>query len=76
MVFSESVGRRDSNETELLAIRRALTLWAPMRRVNLIIKGDLTNAIKLARGLKRPPWKMATVVREIRALCLGLEVSF
>lgn len=36
----------------------------------------MINAIKWVRGLKRPPWKMITTVREIRALASGLEVSF
>lgn len=35
-----------------------------------------SNAIKWARGVKRPPWRLITLVREIRDMTAGLEVSF
>lgn len=34
------------------------------------------NAIKWSRGLKWPPWRLITVVREIKALWSGKEISF
>lgn len=64
LVFSKPVGRRDSNEADLLVIRRALTLWVPMRYGNLIIEGDSSNAIQWAKGLKQPQWKLTIVIRE------------
>lgn len=36
----------------------------------------LGNAIKWAKGLKWSPWKLITIVREIRALFLGHKISF
>lgn len=68
---------KDCNETELLGIRRALTLWTSFGQGKLNIEEDSTNAIKWAKELKRPPWKLILVIiREIRALCFSLEVPF
>lgn len=47
-----------------------------MRRGKLIIEGDSVNAIKWAKELKQPPWKLTTIVREMKAMCSGHEVSF
>lgn len=45
LVFSESKGTIDSNETEILAIRRAIYLWASHRNGNIIVESHSTNAI-------------------------------
>lgn len=50
IVFSESVGVGNSNEAEILKIRRALTIKKTYRQGKLIIKGDSANAIKWAKG--------------------------
>lgn len=50
LVFSEPLVVRDSNEAELLAIRRAPTLWVDCGYGKLIIEGNLANAIKWARA--------------------------
>lgn len=42
----------------------------------LIIEGDSGNAIKQARGSKRPPWKLIILARKISTLCTMREVSF
>lgn len=76
IAFSESVGIKESNEAELLNIRRTLSLGAALRGEKLIIESDSFNAIKWAKGLKRPPWRLITLVREIKELFVGLEVSF
>lgn len=43
--FYESVGLRDSNEAELLGIRKALTLPGRFVHERLIAEGDSLNAI-------------------------------
>lgn len=75
MVFTESVGLRDSNEVDLLNIRRALTIWKDCGKGPLVIEGDSTNAIKWAKGLKCPLWKLVSIVKEIKGLSLGMDVS-
>lgn len=65
---------RDSKEVELLSIRRALTLWRAFGQGTLVIEGDSENAIKWAKGLKRPPLRMITISREIRGLIAGLVI--
>lgn len=42
----------------------------------LVIESDSTNSIKWAGGLKRPPWRLPALVRKIKELISGLEVSF
>lgn len=76
MIISESVGVIDSNETELLAIRRALMLWRFFGQGKLVIEGDSANTIKWLRVNKRLPYKLITAVREIKNLCIGEEISF
>lgn len=43
---SAFVGLQDSNEADLLEIRRALTFWTSFHQEKLIIEGDSMNAIK------------------------------
>lgn len=66
IVFSESVGVRGSNEVEVISIRRALTIWKSYGQGKLIIEGDSANAIKWAKGQRWPPWRLITMVREIK----------
>lgn len=53
--FNESVGTTDSNEVEILNIRRILNIWNMFGQGKLIIEGDSTNAIKWVEGQRRPP---------------------
>lgn len=76
IIFNESVGIKDSNEAEILSIRRALLIWMHFGHENLIIEGDSANAFKWAFGLRRPPWRLTNVVREVRELANELGVSF
>lgn len=76
LVFTQSVEIRDSNEAAVLSMRKVLTIWAGLRGGRLVSEGDSTNAIKWAKALKRPHWRLITTVKEIRALVEGLEVSF
>lgn len=46
LVFLDPMGLKDSNEAELLAIRRSLTLWVGDGQGKFIIEGDLAKAIK------------------------------
>lgn len=46
IVFSESVGIKDSNETKLFSIRRALSLELGVGGDKLVIKSNSSNAIK------------------------------
>lgn len=52
MVFTESIDTRDSNEAELVSIRRALFIWVGRGGEKLVIDGDLANSIKCTKGLK------------------------
>lgn len=56
LVFSELMGVRDSNDAELLGIRKGLLLWERHGHGELIIEGDSFNAIKWTTGKKKPPW--------------------
>lgn len=76
IIFTEAVETKESNETELLSIRRALTLGSSLGGTKLEIENDSSNAIKWTKGIKRPPWRLITFVREIKGLFVGLEVSF
>lgn len=76
IVFTESVGIRDSNEAEILSIRKALVTWKSFGEGKLITEGNSANAIKWAMGHKRPPWRLITVVRKIREMVSGMDVSF
>lgn len=42
----------------------------------LEIESDSSNAIKWARGVKRPPWRLITLVGEIKGLIVGLADFF
>lgn len=53
-----------------------MTIWVGLGGRKLVIERDSTNVIKWVKGLKRPPWRLSTTVREIRALVRGVEVSF
>lgn len=64
-LFSVLVDIRDSNEAELIGIWRALVLWANFGQ----------GKFKWAGGSKRPPWKLLSVAKEIRALCSSMDVS-
>lgn len=75
LVFWESVGVSDSNEAEILGIRKSLSLWVNFGQEKLIIEGDLENAIKSARVCKSSPWKLVTIARQIRALCSKGRIS-
>lgn len=44
---SSQVGVKVSNETEILAIRRALKIFKEYFLEKLIVKSDLTNTIRL-----------------------------
>lgn len=46
LFFIESIGVKDSNEAELVGIRRTLGLWVHFGQGKLIIEGDSMNAIK------------------------------
>lgn len=72
----KSVGIKDSNEAELLTIRRVLTIGTSFGEVKLVVESDSSNAIKWARGVKRPPWRLITLLREIKELVSGQETSF
>lgn len=63
------------SRAKLLGIKRALVLWASFCQEKLIIEGDLVNAIKWARSCKTT-LGIGSMVREIRALCSGRDVSF
>lgn len=71
IVFFEPVGRKESNEAELLSIKRALTIWTSIGRGKLFIESDSTNTVKWVTGVKRPSWRLAIVIREIKALIIG-----
>lgn len=71
-VFLDSMVVRDSNEADLLGIRKAFLLWMRYGRVELIIEGDLVNAIRWGWLEER----LILVVREIRDLCSGMVMSF
>lgn len=58
------------------SIKRALTIWKDFGVGNLIIEGDSANAFKWASGLRRPPWRLTNVIREVRVLARELRVSF
>lgn len=70
------MGIKESNEVELLSIQRAMSLAFDEGGDKLVIESNSSNAIKWAKGMKRPPWRLITLVREIRDLVVGLEVSF
>lgn len=55
VVFSEPVDLEESNEAEFLSIRRALTLGTSLGGIKLEVESDSSNAIKWAKGVKRPP---------------------
>lgn len=55
IVFSKSIGQRDSNEAKLISIRKALSIWYSLGGEKLIIEGDFYKAIGWAKGLKKPP---------------------
>lgn len=76
VVFSEAMGTNESNKVELLSIWRALTLGASLGGAKLEIESDPSHAVKWARGEKCPPWRLVTLVREIKGLSAGREVSF
>lgn len=76
IMFNESVSIKDSNEAEILTIKRALIIWKDYGQGNLIIEEDSANAFKWALGLQRPPWRLINVVRKVRELAKGMEVSF
>lgn len=69
IVFSKSMGLRDSNEAKILGIRRTLSLWVYNSEGKLIIEGDSANTIKWTRGSKCPCWKLVSIVRVTKALC-------
>lgn len=50
--------------------------WGGIGGDKLIIESDSSNAIKWPRRVKRPPWRLIKLVREIRDLAAGLEASF
>lgn len=66
LVFTESVGNKDSNEAELLSSRRTLIIGAGL--------GEENQWLRVIRQM--PSQRLITTVREIRALVSGLEVSF
>lgn len=53
---------------ELLGIRRALKLW--MRHVlgKPVVEGELANVVTWAKGRKKPPWRLISMVRDTRKL--------
>lgn len=61
---------------DLSALGKPYPYGLPWVGGELIIEGDSKNAIKWALGLKRPPRKLITIVREIRALYSGRVISF
>lgn len=42
----------------------------------LVVKSDSANVVKWVSGVKKPQWKLITVVKEIKALLIGQEISF
>lgn len=51
--FSESTGVMESNEVELLAIRKAIYLWSRFGNGNLIVEGYSVNLIAWASDRKK-----------------------
>lgn len=47
-----------------------------LRLGKLVIERDSANAVKWVMGVKRPLWKLITVLREIKALLISREISF
>lgn len=54
LAFSEPIGLMESNEAELLAIRRPLQIWSRFGTGNLIIECDSTNGIAWASNMNDP----------------------
>lgn len=71
VVFLELIGKRESNETELFSIRKALTMWNSLGLDKLVTESDLTNAIKWVLGVNKLLWKLVTMIREMNALLEG-----
>lgn len=68
LAFSEPTGIMESNEVELLAIKRAVHLRSRYGNDNLIIDGDSVNAIAWALGRKNTPWRLVNIARDIRKM--------
>lgn len=57
-MFSESIGIKDSNEAEVLAILEALEIFSRLFQGSLIVESDSYNAISLVTSDKDEPWKL------------------
>lgn len=75
IMFSELVGIRDSNEVEILNIRRALTIWKIHGQRKLVKEGGWKMRSNGLRD-KGAPLELITMVRDIKDLVSGFDVSF
>lgn len=76
VVFLKSIGRRESNEAKLFSIRKALTIRNSLGLGKLVIERNSANAVKWVSGVKKPPWQLVTVVREIKSPLKGRKILF
>ena len=57
-MFSKSVGVRDSNEVEVLAILEALRIFSRSFMGSLIVESDSSNAFSWVTSSAVNPWKI------------------
>eukprot|EP00268_Persea_americana_P021089 TRINITY_DN21101_c0_g1_i1.p1 TRINITY_DN21101_c0_g1~~TRINITY_DN21101_c0_g1_i1.p1 ORF type:complete len:199 (+),score=31.91 TRINITY_DN21101_c0_g1_i1:157-753(+) len=75
-LFSKSVGVRDSNEAEVLAILEALRILSSSFQGCLIVESDSSNGISwVARSMVKP-WKFQIFLNGIKGLASSLSVVF
>lgn len=63
--FSKSIGDRDSNEAEVLAILEALRIYLGSLNKSLIMENDTSNAISSVSQTAGVPWKFGYILNEI-----------
>ena len=75
-VFSESVGVRDSNEAEVLAILEALRIFSRSLQGRLIVGSDSSNGISWVMNSTVKPWKFQFFLNEIKEFASSHSVVF
>lgn len=74
--FSGSAGNCDSAFLEALALVHGLRIIKEKGFVNAIIEGDSSSIISWEKGSCMDPWRLASLIHEIRDLTKELNPSF
>ena len=75
-LFSKSVGIRDSNDAEVLAILEALPIFLSSFHGPLLAESDSTNAVGWLLKPNSRPWKFQFHFNEMKKISSSLVVSF